>query len=297
MQLGFIGYGDAGKAIAAGLHESGRVGEILAWTRSAVSAKTADENGVRTVGSLASLLTQSDVIFVLVPGAAALETAEKAAAYLTGGKLYLDLTTASPKDMRLAAQAVCLTGADFADGAMMDTVPKYRQRVPVAVCGPAGEKAVRMLAQLGMNAEFLGPEPGTADAVKLLRSVYTKTHLACVFEMLEAAEHYGVAEYVMQGLARTMDAKTFTEGMDSRTTGGIIHAARRSHELESAAQMLEQDGLSATLTRAGADKLRQIGLLDIRSRLGDARPETWQEALRALTEAEKDAQLSGSSLK
>ena len=297
MQLGFIGYGDAGRAIAAGLHESGSTGEILAWTRSAAPAEQSDENGVRTVESLAALIGKSDAIFVLVPGAAALGTAKKAAPYLTAGKLYLDLTTASPKDMCLAAETVLAAGADFADGAMMDTVPKYRQKVPVALCGPAGEKAAEILSSLGMNAEYLGPEPGKADAVKLLRSVYTKTHLACVFEMLEAAEHYGVAEYVMQSLARTMDAKTFTEGMDSRTAGGIIHAARRSHELDSAAQMLEQDGLSAALTRAGAEKLKKIGALDIRSRLGATRPETWQEALAALTEAERDAQLSGSSLK
>ena len=284
MKLGFIGYGDAGKAVADGLFHDEGVTDLFAWTRSSVPCDTPDENGVRMAASMEDLICTCDVLFVMVPGAAAIETAQKAAAYLNTEKFYIDLTTSSPHDMNVVSRIILASGARFSDGAMMDTVPKYRHKVPTTLCGKDGEAAAEIMGKMGMVVDFLGTEPGKADAVKLLRSMYTKAHLACAFEMLEAAEHYGVAEYVMDGLAKTMDAKTFVSGMDGRTAGGVIHAARRSHELLSAAEMLEADGLDAVVTRAGAEKLRRIGELDIKNHLTYGKPKTWQEAMRYVKE-------------
>ncbi len=284
MKLGLIGYGDAGRAVAAGLREEGTAPEICAWSRSLGKSVVPDENGVTYAGSRRELVERSDVIFVMVPGSAAVECAGETGPFLNENKLYADLTTAAPRDMRTVEAIVSETGAGFADGAMMDTVPKFRHKVPMTLCGKDADRAEKIMTGLGMEVTNLGSEPGRADAVKLLRSMYTKAHLACVFEMLEAAERYGVADFVMEGLAKTMDGKTFTEGMDRRCAGGVIHALRRAHELDSAAGMLESDGLSADVTRAAAQKLREIGALDIRNNLTHGRPKTWQEAMAYVME-------------
>ena len=284
MRLGFIGYGDAARAVAKGIHGEGTCSEMTAWSKSMQKCDLPDENGVTYAGSRKELVEGSDIIFVMVPGSVAVACAEETASLLDSGKLYVDLCTASPRDMRLVEEIITKSGAGFADGAMMDTVPKYMHRVPITLCGKNAYEAEKIMCSFGMVITNLGEEPGKADAMKLLRSMYTKAHLACVFEMLEAAEHYGVAEFVMDGLAKTMDNKTFVEGMDSRCAGGVIHAARRAHELDSAAQMLEEDGLPAYVSRAGAQKLREIGELDIRNNLTHGRPETWQEAMDYIIE-------------
>lgn len=284
MRLGFIGYGDAARAVAEGIKEEGTCPRMTAWSRSIVRSTEADENGVVYAGSRRELVECSDVIFVMVPGASAVDCARETAPLLGPGKLYVDLCTASPRDMRTVDEIIGETGASFADGAMMDTVPKYRHKVPTTLCGRNVDEAEKVMLSLGMVVTNLGKETGKADAVKLLRSMYTKAHLACVFEMLEAAEHYGIADFVMEGLAKTMDNKTFTEGMDSRCAGGVIHAARRAHELDSAAEMLEADGLSACVSRAGAQKLREIGALDIKNNLTHGKPKTWQEAMAYVME-------------
>lgn len=284
MRLGFIGYGDAAKAVAAGIKDEGCDVKMTAWSRSIVKSDEPDENGAIHAGSRQELAAESDVIFVMVPGSAAVQCAEDTAPFLGKGKLYVDLCTGSPREMRTVQEIILKTGAGFADGAMMDTVPKYRHKVPTTLCGKNADEAEQIMRSLGMVITNLGEEPGKADAVKLLRSLYTKAHLACAFEMLEAAEHYGVADFVMEGLASTMDDKTFTEGMDSRCTGGVIHAARRAHELDSAAEMLEADGLSAGMSRAGAEKLREIGALDIKNHLTHGKPKTWQEAMAYIKE-------------
>lgn len=284
MKLGFIGYGDAARAVAKGIKDEGTLSEMAAWSRSIIKSETPDENGVIYAGSRKELVDYSDVIFVMVPGAAAISCAEETAPLLTTDKMYVDLCTGSPHDMKIVEKVIVKAGAKFADGAMMDTVPKYLHKVPTTLCGKDVDEAEKIMTSLGMIITNMGIEPGKADAVKLLRSMYTKAHLACVFEMLEAAEHYGVAEFVMDGLAKTMDNKTFKEGMDSRCAGGVIHAGRRAHELDSAAQMLEEDGLPAYVSRAGAKKLREIGELDIKNNLTHGKPKTWQDAMEYVKE-------------
>lgn len=288
MKIGFIGYGDAGKAVASGLHKESGVKEMWAWTRSSAPTKEADENGVIMAESPAALVSACDLLFVMVPGAAAIETAQKFAPYLNPGKFYVDLTTSSPHDMKEVWKILEPTGVKFADGAMMDTVPKFCHKVPTTLCGQNGKEAEEVMLGLGMKPEYLSIDPGKADAVKLLRSMYTKAHLACAFEMLEAAEHYGIAEYVMEGLAKTMDSKTFVEGMDGRCAGGVLHATRRAHELLSAAEMLEADGLSAIVSRAGSEKLREIGELNIKEHLTYGKPKTWQDAMRYVKERKEE---------
>ena len=286
--LGFIGYGDAATAIAKGLHEQRGIQEMNAWSVVLEGSPERDEHGVLVYGTLKELIEHSDLLFALVPGAVAVDVAEKSAEFLQPGQLYVDLTTSSPKDMKKVEKIIKETGAKFADGAMMDTVPKLLHRVPVTLCGPDVKEAEEKMSALGMLIDPLGEETGKADAVKLLRSMYTKAHLACVFEMLEAAEHFGVADYVMEGLAETMDSETFDQGMNKRCAGGVIHAERRSHELLCAAEMLEEEGFPALMSRAGSEKLKEIGSLDIRNHLTHGRPVTWQEALTYLVERREE---------
>ena len=79
--------------------------------------------------------------------------------------------------------------------------------------------------------------------------------------------------------------KDFVSGMTGRTCGGVIHAGRRSVELMMAAEMLEEDGLSSGVCRASAEKLKEIGELNLKDKLGDYRPKTWKEAVQCVMDA------------
>ena len=93
-----------------------------------------------------------------------------------------------------------------------------------------------------------------------------------------------VADYVMQGLAETMDNKTFIEGMNERLSGGVLHATRRSFELAMAAEMLDDAGLDSSVSTAAAQKLRKLGEMNLKEKLGDYRPTDWKDALRCIHE-------------
>ncbi|MBO4411137.1 MAG: NAD(P)-dependent oxidoreductase [Lachnospiraceae bacterium] len=286
MKLGFIGYGEAAHALALGYRSEG-LNEMFAW--SPVYMNDPAEAGVAKLETEEDVFRTCDVILVLVPGSAAVNAAKACKPFLKPHHVYLDLSTAAPRDMQTVWEMIRDTGVRFADGAMLDSVPKFRHKVPTVLCGNGAEAAYNALTPYGANMEIVGEKPGDADAIKLLRSVYTKAHLACAFEMLEAASFYGVEDYVMHSLAVTMDGKTFLEGMNDRTAGGVLHADRRSHELESAAEMLEADGLSAPLCRAGAGKLKEIGDLHIRDKMPGYRPKDWKEAIEVVRKFKEEA--------
>ena len=286
MKLGFIGYGEAAKTISGGLKEEG-LQEQYAWdinwkvTEQEVPAATRME-------SMMELFSTCDVIMCLTPASASIAVAEQCKEYMTKDHIYVDASSSSPKVMENVWDIIKDTGVQFADGALLDTVPRFRHKTPLVLAGNGAQVAYDALTRYGMKAEVVGTEPGSASAIKMLRSVYTKAHLACAFEMLEAAVHYGIEDYVMESLAVTMDKYNFLDGMSSRTCGGVIHATRRGEELAMAAEMLEESGLSASVAKAGAEKLQEIGELNIKEKLGTYRPKTWKEAMHCVKQAKEE---------
>ncbi len=286
MKLGYIGYGEAAYYMSLGFHEEGLLKEQYACSR-----KFADPNyvgyhpedaGVKPVTTYEELFRLADTIFVMTPSTAALETARKAAPFLHEGLVYVDMTSGNPKLMEEVAAVIEPTGALFADGAMLDGLPKFRNKVPIVAAGPGAAELMRRIKGLGMKVDNVGTRSGAASAIKMLRSIYTKGHLGFALEMIEGAAYYGVDEYVMNSLAETMDGKSFIEGMDGRLSGGIIHATRRGHELEMAAEMLDDAGLSSGVARAAAAKLYEIGELNLKDKLGNDKPKTWKESIDAI---------------
>lgn len=281
MKLGYIGYGEAAYAMSLGLAEAG-VAEQYACSRTFSYAGKPEEAGVKRCASYQELAAICDMIFVMTPNTAAFSVAQKIAPWLRKGTVYVDLTSSSPGLMRQVAAVVGASGALFVDAAMLDSLPKYRSRVRIVVSGEGAEEFCKRVDGLEMRVENVGEKPGAASAIKLLRSLYTKAHLALAFEMLRGAAYYGAEDYVMNSLAQTMDSKDFITGMNERICSGLIHAARRADELEMAAGMLGDAGLSNGIAAAASEELREIGRLGLKEKLGDRYPRTWKEALACL---------------
>ena len=280
MKLGYIGYGEAAYAMSCGVAELKLPDLVQAACSRTFSYKGKPEDaGVIRCSSYEEMAALCDTIFCMTPNTAAVPTARAMAPFLKPGQLYADLSSAAPKLMEEAAEIIEKSGALFADAAMLDGLPKFRNKVNIVVSGTGADEFLKRTAAFLPNVEKVGEKPGEASAIKMLRSLYTKAHLAIAFDMIEGAAAYGVEDYVMQSLAETMDGKDFITGMNGRISGGIIHAARRADELEMAAGMLKDAGLDPGLTLAAAEKLRDIGRLDLKNKITGERPKTWKGAL------------------
>ena len=92
-------------------------------------------------------------------------------------------------------------------------------------------------------------KPGSASAVKVLRSVLIKGVEALAIESFVAARRQGLLEEVM-GCLGDIDAGTFAGSLAMLTQTHIVHAHRRWEEMGLVAQTLRDTGVEPLMTEA-----------------------------------------------
>src|SRR5205085_2464347 len=105
----FIGFGEAGQAIASGLREAG-VEHIAAWDilfpgdRGAALKQAGETIGARLASSVAEAVANSDIIVSAVTAGSSIEAAQSVAPHLSGNPYFLDVNSVSPGRKREAAK-------------------------------------------------------------------------------------------------------------------------------------------------------------------------------------------------
>ncbi len=290
--IGFIGFGEAGSAIAKGIREAGAP-EVVAYDvalesaeRRAEMAKRAAEAGVTLTPSVEELARQSEVIISAVVSSVAVAVAKEAAPYLRPRHIYMDLNSTSPAVKQEAAAVVAATGARFLEAAVMAGVPALGHKVPMLLCGEAAAELVARLSAYGMCLEDFGPEIGRAAATKMFRSIVVKGLEALFLECALASSRYGVTERVLESMRvgyPGIDWNQLAHYLLGRTA---IHGERRAHEMEEVAETLKAMGIEPVMADAAARRLLQCAKLGLKSRFKDKAPESYHDVIRAIEEAE-----------
>src|SRR5690242_12297536 len=100
-RISFIGFGEAGQAIATGLRGEG-VERIVAWDilfRQAGGQPlkaSAEKIGVRIAMSAAAAVLEADIVIAAVTAASSVEAAKSVAGHVVGVPYYLDINSVSP---------------------------------------------------------------------------------------------------------------------------------------------------------------------------------------------------------
>ena len=151
-RISFIGFGEAGQAIAAGLRESG-IEQIVAWDilfPDAAGAKlkaVAEQNGIRPASTAADAARDSDMIIAAVTAASSLEAARSVAPHLTGNPYYLDINSVSPG--RKKDTADLLAGkARYVDVAVIAPIHPARHKTPLLIAGPHAEEISPVMREM-----------------------------------------------------------------------------------------------------------------------------------------------------
>jgi len=286
LSLGFIGFGEAGFAMAKGLHSEGTIG-LFAYDMkgqdpkaAASMRKRAQEAGAAYLESTEEVVKKADVILSLVTPEACVGVAREAVPHLKSGQIYLDLTSSFPDDMKVIANLFEPTGAEFTDGAMMGALPIYGHKVLIYAAGPHAQEAADTLNQRGMNLQAVGREPGQASAIKLILSISTKGLEALLVEMLLAAHHYEVEEPVLTALSQFF-AMGF-EALINRFVGSdAVHAGRRVKEMESSVKLLQNLGIEPIMTKATVQRLQWSASLGLSEYFKGISPDGYKEVIQA----------------
>ncbi len=199
-RVSFIGFGEAGQAIASGLRESG-IERIAAWDilfpdPQGEKLKAAGESiGVRLAKSAAEAAAETDMIISAVTAASSVEAARSVAPHLKGAPYYLDINSVSPRRKQETARLLGET-ARYVDVAVIAPIHPARHKTPLLISGPHAEAISPLLEELEMKLTVVGANTGQAAAIKMIRSVMIKGMEALTLECFLAASRAGVLDEV-----------------------------------------------------------------------------------------------------
>jgi 3-hydroxyisobutyrate dehydrogenase-like beta-hydroxyacid dehydrogenase len=243
MEVAVLGLGEAGSLIAADLVAAGCT--VRAWDPAWQPA------GIPNAASDLEAVRGADVVLSLTTAAFALEAAARVAAELGAGTLYADLNTSAPQLKRELAEALPVP---FADVALIGVVPTFGLKIPALASGAGAERFAELFRPLGMPVEVVGPNPGDAAGLKLLRSVFMKGVAAAAIEALEAARAAGAEARVRKDIASILGEPL----LERLLSGSHAHASRRVDEMQAAAAYVEELGIDPRIATAAADWLAQL---------------------------------------
>ena len=263
--IALLGFGEAGSAIARGLCAEGgwrgtpRVGDnaprrVIAIdtaldkdARGTALGKEARRLEVAIDGRYTPALSEADLVICAVQGEHALEAAQSTAPLLKKGAHYLDLCTVtgrmSDEDRALIEEA----GGRYIDIAVMGGFFKQGIKAPMLVAGEDVEPVVAWMNASGFAAKVLGPKPGSASSVKMIRSVLIKGVEALGVEAYVTAERQGILKEVM-GCMGDVDQAGFANFVGTLVQTHIVHAHRRWEEMGLVGKTLRETGVDPLMT-------------------------------------------------
>jgi 3-hydroxyisobutyrate dehydrogenase-like beta-hydroxyacid dehydrogenase len=291
-RVSFIGFGEAGQAIAAGLRDEG-IQKIAAWDilfpvpEGARLKAAGDRIGVRLASSAADAVRDTDLIVSAVTAASSFEAARSVEPHLAGNPFYLDINSVSPGRKQDTAK---LLGekARYVDVAVIAPIHPARHKTPLLIAGPHAEEISPLLRELEMQLSVVGAETGQAAAIKMIRSVMIKGIEALTLECFLAATRAGVLDEVTASLKNNYPSLDWSKIADYNLERMASHGERRAAEMEESAATLRELGLDPLMVDATVARQREMGAIGkhekVRATLKDGRA----AMLNAISAAVKD---------
>ena len=297
--IALLGFGEAGSAIARGLCVEGgwrgpsKPGDnaprrVIAIdtaldkdARGTALGETARALDVAIEDHYGAALSEADLVISAVQGEFARDAAAAAAPLLKKGAHFLDLCTVTGKMSDEDRAEIESGGGRYIDVAVMGGFFKQGIKAPMLVAGQEAEAAVAWMNASGFVATLLGPKPGSASSVKMLRSVLVKGIEALGVEALVTARRQGILDEVL-GCLGDADDMTLGGFIAMLVQTHIVHAHRRWEEMGLVARTLRETGVDPLMTEAIERSHRRSA--DAHIAPADGQVPSLDEALKILSE-------------
>lgn len=264
-RVSFIGFGEAGQAIASGLRETG-IERIAAWdilfpeSTGAKLTAAGESMGVRLASSAADAVAETDMIISAVTAASSLEAARSVEPHLSGAPYYLDINSVSPRRKQETAKLLG-NRARYVDVAVIAPIHPARHKTPLLIAGPHAEAISPLLSELDMKLRVVSAETGQAAAIKMIRSVMIKGIEALTAECFLAASRAGVLDDVTVSLKNNYPSLDWSKIAEYNLERMASHGERRAAEMEESAATLRELGLDPLMVESTVKRQREMGAL------------------------------------
>ncbi len=194
--IGFIGLGAMGSRIAGRLVDNGH--EVYGTNRTKPKAQALIDRGLQWRDTPRGVAAAADVIFSMVTDDQALDAITSGPdgilAGLTAGKVYVDMSTVSPRASREVADRVRSVGAKMLDAPVSGSIPQAESGTLAIMVG-GDEQAFRrvepVLRELGQTVTHIG-ENGQGLVLKLAINISLAVQVLAFSEGLLLAQRDGV---------------------------------------------------------------------------------------------------------
>ncbi len=190
--------GEMGSAVGAAARSAGA---LVLWTsegRSQSSCDRAAAAGLEDAGSIAALVSRSDVVLSVCPPHAAVELARAVAAlHFTG--LYIDANAISPATARTIGGIV-----DLVDGGIIGLPPLRSGSTRLYLSGDSAKRAASLFEGSLLEAIPLDAPVGAASALKMAFATWTKGTSALLLAVRALAIAEGVDDALLAEWQRSI---------------------------------------------------------------------------------------------
>src|SRR3954452_16924143 len=202
-KVGVLHPGEMGAGVGARLcergHDGARAGEgrSVAWRGGVGAAATRarpDAPGLRDAGALDALLARCDVVVSVCPPHAALDVARAVAGY---GGVFVDGNAVAPATAAAIGRLVEDGGARFVDGGIVGPPPQRAGTTRLYLSGAAAPEVAALFDGTPVEAPVLGPDPGSASALKMAYAAWTKGTAAMLLAIRAVARDGGVDDALL----------------------------------------------------------------------------------------------------
>ncbi len=219
-EIGFVGLGHMGAAMAANLAATGR--RVIAYVRRPDQIGKLEALGLNPTTDIGDLIDCEFFITMLPDDDAVREIVfgrgdddlDGLAASLMPGAIHLSMSTISTAAASLLASEHARYGQGYVAAPVFGNpdAAKARQLYIVAAGGPADvERCQPILDALGQKTFVVGADPGEANLVKLLGNMMSATALEMLGEVVAVVRKRG------------LDPQPFIDTMTSTMFGGRAH--------------------------------------------------------------------------
>jgi 3-hydroxyisobutyrate dehydrogenase-like beta-hydroxyacid dehydrogenase len=261
--IAFIGFGEAGQAIASGLREAG-LETMAAWDillpkpQGTKLRAAAEAIGMHVSKSAADAVREAEFVISAVTAASSGDAAESVKSHLRGNPFFLDINSVSPGRKQDTAKLLS-AAARYVDVAVLAPIYPARHQTPMLIAGPHSQAVAPTLARLGMRASIAGTEIGAAAAIKMVRSVMIKGIEALTLECFLAAARAGVIDEVAASMRNNYPGLDWAKIVPYNLERMAVHGERRAAEMEEVAETLRELGVEPLMTTATVRRQREMG--------------------------------------
>ncbi len=292
-RLCFIGFGEAGQAIARGLRDTG-IETVAAWdilfpAAEGLKLKQAGASmGARVASSAADAAQSADIIISAVTAASSLEAASSVAPHLTGHPYFLDINSVSP-GRKKETERLLGDKARYVDVAILAPIHPARHQTPLLLAGPHAESVMPLLIdELDMRGAIAGHEVGQAAGLKMIRSVMIKGIEALTLECFLAASLAGIVDEVAASLKNNYPTLNWNKVIEYNIERMASHGLRRADEMDQVAATLRELGIDPLMACATSARQREMGQIGKEPAIRKTLKEGRAAMLGAISSAAKD---------